>query len=136
MNRDSTMFRRIAGMLFVWLSLSLCDCAALAPSLARSASASEPMRKSARRVDVPPMLVAPFSRVAARERQTAWANHLKTEIQITNSIGSTLILIPAGEFRMGSHESMEETAAFAISMGYKDARAESYRDEHPQHQVQ
>ena len=32
--------------------------------------------------------------------------------QITNSIGMKLVLIPAGEFKMGSGESAEDTAAF------------------------
>ena len=32
--------------------------------------------------------------------------------QITNSIGMKLVLIPAGEFMMGSGESAEDTAAF------------------------
>ena len=32
--------------------------------------------------------------------------------QITNSIGMKLTLVPSGEFKMGSGESAEETAAF------------------------
>ena len=82
------------------------------------------------------MLVAPFSSDEAKQHQVAWANHLKIDLEITNSIGLVLILIPAGEFQMGSHESMEETATFAAPLGYKDAKGENYKDEHPQHRVQ
>ena len=32
--------------------------------------------------------------------------------RITNSIGMKLVLVPSGEFMMGSGESAEETAAF------------------------
>jgi formylglycine-generating enzyme required for sulfatase activity len=97
---------------------------------------SPPMVITARRGSLPALLVAPFTFEEARKRQAAWAQHLGTDIQVRNSIGMKLTLIPSGEFQMGSHESMEETAAFAIRIGYKDARAESYRDEHPRHQVQ
>ncbi|RLS39123.1 MAG: formylglycine-generating enzyme family protein [Planctomycetota bacterium] len=131
------MFRTNAGMLLVWLSFNLCDCIALEPAMDRLISSAEPTAKSTQPADdAPRMLVAPFSPEKARQSQKAWADHLQTEVQLTNSIGSTLILIPSSEFQMGSHESMEETAAFAIRMGHKGAQAENYRDEHPQHLVQ
>ncbi len=130
------MIRSTAGLLLVWLSFSAWDCAVCGPPVTQSASPSEPNGIAAQQGDAPQMLVAPFSPHEAKERQSAWANHLKTDIQITNSIGSILVLIPAGEFQMGSHESMEETAAFAVRMGHQFAKAESYKDEHPQHGVQ
>ena len=55
---------------------------------------------------------------------------------ITNSIGMKLVLIPSGEFQMGSHESGEEVARLAKQYGYDSAKAEDYADEHPQHRVQ
>ena len=55
--------------------------------------------------------------------------------QITNSIGMKLVLIPAGEFKMGSGESAEATAAFLKkTCGDSDA-AWYFNDEHPQHRV-
>ena len=56
--------------------------------------------------------------------------------QIINSIGMKLVLIPKGEFKMGSGESAEETAAF-FSKNYGENRlnADSFKDEHPQHRV-
>ena len=56
--------------------------------------------------------------------------------QITNSIGMKLTLIPSGEFKMGSGESAEATAAF-FNKTYGEDRltADSFKDEHPQHRV-
>jgi formylglycine-generating enzyme required for sulfatase activity len=55
--------------------------------------------------------------------------------QITNSIGMKLVLIPAGEFKMGSGESAEDTAAFFNKTSGLDLRTDFYKDEHPQHRV-
>ena len=56
--------------------------------------------------------------------------------QITNSIGMKLVLIPAGEFKMGSGESAEATAAFFNKTYGKDLlKASFFADEHPQHRV-
>ena len=58
------------------------------------------------------------------------------EKQITNSIGMKLTLIPAGEFKMGSRESAEDTAAFFNKTYGGDAiKAEWFKGEHPQHRV-
>ena len=56
--------------------------------------------------------------------------------QITNSIGMKLVLIPAGEFMMGSGESAEDTAAFFNKTYGEDfLKADFFKDEHPQHRV-
>ena len=56
--------------------------------------------------------------------------------QITNSIGMKLVLIPAGEFKMGSGESAEATAAFFNKTYGEDLlQADCFKDEHPQHRV-
>jgi formylglycine-generating enzyme required for sulfatase activity len=55
----------------------------------------------------PPLAVAPFDSDQAKAHQKAWAGHLGTPVQITNSLGMKLNLIPPGEFTMGSPESEE-----------------------------
>jgi formylglycine-generating enzyme required for sulfatase activity len=54
---------------------------------------------------VPPLAVAPFDAVAAQAHQQAWAKHLGQPVEVTNSIGMKLKLIPPGEFLMGSADS-------------------------------
>lgn len=54
---------------------------------------------------------------------------------VTNSIGMSLKLIPAGEFLMGSGESAEDTAeSFKVTVS-KGMPADLFKDEHPQHRV-
>jgi formylglycine-generating enzyme required for sulfatase activity len=53
-------------------------------------------------VTVPAPANAPFDADQARAHQQAWAIHLGTTIETTNSIGMKLVLIPPGEFVMGS----------------------------------
>ena len=50
----------------------------------------------------PPLAIAPFDADKAKQHQAAWARHLGVPVETTNSIGMKLVLIPPGEFRMGS----------------------------------
>jgi formylglycine-generating enzyme required for sulfatase activity len=50
----------------------------------------------------PPLAVAPFDERTARQHQTRWAKYLGVPVGQTNSIGMKLVLIPPGEFQMGS----------------------------------
>ena len=56
----------------------------------------------------PPPAVAPFDAKKAKEHQEAWAKHLGVPVEITNSIGMKLVLIPPGEFEMGSPKELIE----------------------------
>ncbi len=58
--------------------------------------------------DMPPSAAAPFSAQQARGYQESWSKHLGKPREIENSIGMKLILIPPGEFQMGSPESGED----------------------------
>ncbi len=72
-----------------------------------------------------------FTLATAREPKAA-----SGEERITNSIGMKLMLIPSGEFMMGSKESAEETVAFfKKNYGMTTFTAERFKDEHPQHRV-
>lgn len=55
----------------------------------------------------PPLAMAPFSAAQARDHQTAWAAYLDVPMEINNSLGMPMILIPPGEFVMGSPRSEE-----------------------------
>ena len=56
--------------------------------------------------------------------------------QIINSLGMKLALIPAGEFKMGSGESAEETVAFFNkTYGGDRLKADFFKGDHPQHRV-
>ena len=56
----------------------------------------------------PPPAIAPFDAKKAKEHQAAWAKHLGVPVEITNSIGMKLVLIPPGEFMMGSPKELIE----------------------------
>ena len=67
----------------------------------------------------PPPAIAPFTPEQAKQHQKAWANHLKVPVEAENSVGMKMVLIPPGEFMMGSPDS--------------DPDAEDH--EKPQHEV-
>ena len=52
----------------------------------------------------PPLVIAPFTPEEAKQHQQAWADHLGVPVEFTNSIGMKMVLIPPGEFMMGSSE--------------------------------
>jgi len=49
----------------------------------------------------PAPAIAPFDATDARQHQEAWAKHLGTPVEYTNTIGMKFRLIPPGEFLMG-----------------------------------
>jgi formylglycine-generating enzyme len=59
--------------------------------------------------------------------------------QITNSIGMKLTLIPAGDFKMGSGESVWDAAAFFKKnynmFGFQMWTQDIFKNQHPQHRV-
>jgi sulfatase modifying factor 1 len=63
---------------------------------------------------------------------SAAAEHDKV---LANSIGVKLVLIPAGEFMMGSGEPAHDTVAYFNRTYGIDWTADRYRKEHPQHRV-
>jgi formylglycine-generating enzyme required for sulfatase activity len=46
--------------------------------------------------------IAPFDTVQAKAHQVAWASHLGLPVKVTNTVGIKLVLIPPGQFMMGS----------------------------------
>lgn len=83
------------------------------------------------RVFAPLIILVIFSFALIAQAQ---GNHQETrqELEITNSIGMKLVLIPAGEFMMGGTEPAEDLVkAFAA---YK-RKADFFRDEYPRHRA-
>jgi formylglycine-generating enzyme required for sulfatase activity len=77
--------------------------------------------------------VAPFDAQQARKLQERWARQLGVPVEITNSIGMKLVLIPPGEFMMGSPKELieEELKAHGDDQWYN----EHLPGEGPQHRV-
>ncbi len=85
----------------------------------------------------PPPAKAPFDAQQARAHQEAWAKHLGTTVETTNSVGAKMILIPPGEFLMGSSDEQVAAAVkvaeeLQVDRGVIDRIQKSER---PQHQV-
>lgn len=59
----------------------------------------------------PPRAVVPFDEKSAKAHQEAWAMRLGVEVEVTNSIGMKLRLIPPGEFSMGMTPAEIETVS-------------------------
>jgi formylglycine-generating enzyme required for sulfatase activity len=85
----------------------------------------------------PALLIAPFTPAQAKARQQEWAEYLGLPgvVDSRTAGGLPLVLIPPGEFLMGSHESADQTLAFAKQTGWDDAKLEYFADEHPRHKV-
>jgi len=86
--------------------------------------------------EAPPRAVTPFDEKAAKQHQAAWAAYLGVPVELTNSMGMRFVLVPPGEFDMGS-------TAEEIARLLKEARAKKlpnwYTDrlasEAPKHHV-
>jgi serine/threonine protein kinase/formylglycine-generating enzyme required for sulfatase activity len=59
---------------------------------------------------VPPPAIAPFDAAKAKEHQAAWAKYLGVQVEMENSIGMRFVLIPPGEFDMGTTEAEQAWA--------------------------
>jgi formylglycine-generating enzyme required for sulfatase activity/serine/threonine protein kinase len=88
-------------------------------------------------IKLPPMAVAPFTSEQAKAHQAAWAKHLGVPVEYTNSIGMKFILIPPGEFLMGStDEQIEAVIQWGQRAEVKPEPLEHVRrSERPQHRV-
>jgi len=89
-------------------------------------------------IAAPPPAVAPFSAEQAQVHQEAWARHLGTAVKTTNTLGMTLVLIPPGEFAMGSSPEQAAGALEQLRTVPRAAPGEAdriRREEQPQHRV-
>ena len=83
----------------------------------------------------PPTAIAPFGPQQAKEHQRAWADYLDLPVEWENSLAMQFVLIPPGEFLMGSLDEEQSSAR-------KEARTHAawtegwIPAEGPQHRVQ
>ncbi|MCI0683535.1 MAG: protein kinase [Gemmataceae bacterium] len=64
----------------------------------------------------PAVAVAPFDSKKAMKHQDAWAKHLGVPVEMTNSIGMKLRLIPPGEFHMKPDLHVTITKSFRLGI--------------------
>ncbi|MBS0207306.1 MAG: protein kinase [Planctomycetes bacterium] len=84
--------------------------------------------------DAPAPALAPFDAVQAKNHQEAWAKYLQIDVEYTNTLGMKFVLIPPGEFTMGS--TAEEIAAALKEIDPIDKYwQERIKSEAPQHKV-
>ncbi len=83
----------------------------------------------------PPLAKAPFDAVQAKAHQAAWAKHLGTEVETTNSVGMQMTLIPPGEFLMGSSDADIELALKIAEENQDTPALSRVQEERPQHLV-
>jgi formylglycine-generating enzyme required for sulfatase activity/serine/threonine protein kinase len=90
-------------------------------------------RKLRSQLPPPAAAIAPFDEKHAKQHQQRWAEYLGVPVEITNSIGMKLVLIPPGKFLMGSPKELieEELKRPDIDQWYK----ERLPSEGPQHPV-
>jgi sulfatase modifying factor 1 len=82
------------------------NCVGFLDALAAAASAA-PVPPPAPRVVVPqrpPLLSAPFSQAEAQAAQSAWSKYLGIPVEEQDQWGQEFVLVPPGEFTMGSPE--------------------------------
>jgi formylglycine-generating enzyme required for sulfatase activity len=76
--------------------------------------------------------VDPMAWVKVSKAQEAAAKKLGVPVAVTNAIGMRFVLIPAGKFKMGSADSVEEVHAKCIGVSVNPGWA---ADEHPVHKA-
>ncbi len=84
-----------------------------------------------------PIAKAPFDTAQAQAHQAAWSRRLATPVETTNTAGAKMLLIPPGEFLMGS---TDEQVAAAMKVAEEINADASLKDhiqngERPQHRV-
>jgi len=109
--KDGLAKERLRERAAVWYRLASPKLAGLAKSKVEKRISEIPKERLERlsapklsptRASPPPMAVAPFDAQQAKKHQQAWAKYLGIPVEVTNSIGMKFVLIPPGEFDMGS----------------------------------
>ena len=84
----------------------------------------------------PPPVRFPFDADRARQLQADWAKHLGVPVEVTNSVGMKLVLIPPGTFEMGPQGSKwRVTLVKPFYVGTTEVTLGQYRKWKPGHTV-
>jgi formylglycine-generating enzyme required for sulfatase activity len=108
-----------------------------APSTLAAASSAGPPASAADKgpKPAPPLAVAPFDAAGAKQHQRAWADYLGVPVEMTNSIGIKFMLIPPGEFDMGSTQKEIDRLRQEGTDGPNDTFGPFLAAEVPRHRV-
>ncbi|MCC7420853.1 MAG: SUMF1/EgtB/PvdO family nonheme iron enzyme [Planctomycetaceae bacterium] len=84
--------------------------------------------------NAPKPAIAPFDAAQAKRHQEEWAKYLNVPVEYTNSLGMKFVLIPPGEFTMGSTPK-EIDAAFKEADPNNKVWIDRIKSEAPRHTV-
>lgn len=88
-------------------------------------------------VPAPPSARFPFDADQAKKLQTDWAAHLGVPVEVTNSIGIKLVLIPPGTFELGPNGSKTRvTLSKPYYVGTTEVTLGQYRKWKPGHKIE
>jgi formylglycine-generating enzyme required for sulfatase activity len=82
--------------------------------------------------NAPPLAVAPFDAAEAKAHQLAWAKHLGVPVEIEDSVGMKLRLIPPGKYLMGTDA--DAMARISVTVG-RELTRRLFELETPQREV-
>ena len=87
--------------------------------------------------NAPPVAHSPFDASQANVHQVNWAKQVGMKVESVNSIGTTMVLIPPGDFLMGSSDAQVETILkVAAELGIDQRTQDRIRaQERPQHRM-
>ena len=89
----------------------------------------------ARPTSPPPLLSAPFSEAHILAARRQWVEYLKQPEAVSLPSGSRCLLIPPGEFTMGSQLSPDDLVKHFEAKGYHKADVSFFKRELPAHRV-
>jgi formylglycine-generating enzyme required for sulfatase activity len=86
--------------------------------------------------NAPVLAVAPFDGSQAKRHQEAWGQYLRVPVEVTNSLGMRLVLIPPGEFEMGELDAEIQRLVQAVpASGDSNWMVRHIRYQGPRHRV-
>ena len=79
------------------------------------------------RLPIPAPMRSPFAASEAKDQQRRWSQFIGTSVEVTNSIGIALVLIPAGEFQMGDGSTHPVRLTRPFRLGRFETTQEQYQ---------